>query len=104
MDKGTIESLKFELADAIERNDRIRIEEISKKLNIPYEQSKFFEQGLTGYPSMDKVWLKNYSEGAEEKALSNISFKISSPPKNAAKPHIYLHFTFVRFYDIIYKK
>ena len=68
MDKGTLEKLKQELAKAVTYNDTKKIEEITKKLNIPIEQSKYFKQGLTGYPSVDKVWLNNYHEGAESDA------------------------------------
>lgn len=68
MDKKMLEMLKQDLAKAISLKDTKKIAEITRILDISKEQSKYFEKGLTGYPSIDKVWLKNYSEGAEEKA------------------------------------
>lgn len=60
--------LKQKLAYAIQNSDINEIERISKILNIPEEQRKYFTKGLTGYPSIDKPWLSYYSEGAEERA------------------------------------
>ena len=59
---------KLKLKEAIETGNSFEIEKISKILNIPEEQTKYFINGLTGYPSIDKVWLNYYSEGAEERA------------------------------------
>lgn len=63
-----IEMLKKDLAEAISKKDSAKIKELKQILNISEEQAKYFEKGLTGYPSIDKVWLKYYSEGAEERA------------------------------------
>ena len=68
MENYNIDKIKKELAEAIKRKDTKKIQEISDVLNIPKDQKKYFEQGLTGYPSVDKVWLKYYKEGAEERA------------------------------------
>ena len=68
MDIKMLEELKQELKEAISTNDVQRIEALVKILNIPKEQTKYFEKNLTGYPSIDKVWLKYYKEGAEERA------------------------------------
>lgn len=68
MDIKMLEMLKEELKEAIEKKDIERINTISNILNVPTEQRKYFEKGLTGYPSIDKVWLKYYKEGAEEQA------------------------------------
>ena len=68
MEKELLNRLKKDLAEAISRNDLTRIEEIKNILNLTDVQTRYFEKGLTGYPSIDKVWLKYYEEGAEEKA------------------------------------
>ena len=70
MDKDVLKKLKLDLADAIKRKDFETINLLRNILNISDEQAKYFDKGLTGYPSIDKVWLKYYKEGAEEKANS----------------------------------
>ena len=70
MDEKMIEMLKKDLKEAVANKDIPRIEQIKKLLNISDEQTKYFDKGLTGYPSTDKIWLKNYSEGAEERAIN----------------------------------
>ena len=68
MNKELYTKLKEDLAEAVRSNDIQKIEEIKKILNIPKEQEAYFSKGLTGYPSVDKVWLKYYKEGAEDLA------------------------------------
>ena len=68
MDYVIVERLKKDLADAIKKQDIERVKEIRNILAIPNEQAKYFDKGLTGYPSIDKPWLKHYAEGAEERA------------------------------------
>ncbi|MEE3343178.1 MAG: class I adenylate-forming enzyme family protein [Bacilli bacterium] len=70
MDKDVLKKLKLDLADAIKRKDFETINLLRNILNISDEQAKYFDKGLTGYPSIDKVWLKYYKEDAEEKANS----------------------------------
>lgn len=70
MDIKMLEMLKKELKDAIEKKDMNKINLISNILNISEEQRKYFDKGLTGYPSIDKVWLQFYKDGAEERALN----------------------------------
>lgn len=62
------DKLKQDLKRAVKEKDYAKIEQLKKILNIPEEQYSYFEKGLTGFPSVDKVWLKYYAEGAEEKA------------------------------------
>ena len=68
IDKNMLEMLKNDLKTAVKEKNYAKIEEIKKLLNISSEQEKYFEKGLTGYPSIDKVWLNIYASGAEEKA------------------------------------
>ena len=68
MDLKMLEMLKKELKEAILKKDIEKIAKISNILGISEEQRKYFEKGLTGYPSIDKVWLQYYSEGADKKA------------------------------------
>ena len=68
MENKALEVLKRDLLMAITQKDYAKIEEIRKYLNISNEQTKYFEQGLTGYPSVDRIWLKHYSDGAEDHA------------------------------------
>ncbi len=70
MDIKMLEMLKKELKEAIEKKDIEKINTISNILNISKEQRTYFDKGLTGYPSIDKVWLQFYKEGAEERALN----------------------------------
>ena len=65
MNKEMYNKLKEDLAEAVRINNISKIEEIKRILNITEEQESYFSKGLTGYPSVDKVWLKYYKEGAE---------------------------------------
>ena len=62
MDNKIKEMLKQDLAKAIREKNSVRIAELKELLNITDEQSKYFERGLTGYPSVDKVWTNSYQE------------------------------------------
>ena len=62
MDSKVLQQLKANLKEAIIKKDVAKIEEIRMILN------SCDEKVLTGYPSIDKVWLKYYREGAEETA------------------------------------
>ena len=68
MENKMLIRLKNDLKEAIAKKDIAKIEEISKILSISDEQAKYFNNGLTGYPSVDKVWLNCYNNGAYEKA------------------------------------
>ncbi len=68
MELKVIEMLKNDLLKAIKEHNISKIEEITRILSIPEEQTKYFEKGLTGYPSIDKVWLDKYAPGAEDRA------------------------------------
>ena len=68
MNKEMYQQLQQDLAKAVKEKDIEKISKIRQILNISDEQAKYFEKGLTGYPSVDKVWLKYYEDGAEEKA------------------------------------
>ena len=70
MDAKMLEMLKRDLKEAIDKKDMERIEVISQLLHVSEEQKKYFYKGLTGYPSVDKVWLQFYKEGAEERATN----------------------------------
>lgn len=71
MDRNTYQNLQQELAKAIKEKNIENIKELKEILKISDEQAKYFEKGLTGYPSIDKVWLKYYDDGTEEK-VNNI--------------------------------
>ena len=68
MNKEEYIKLKEDLVEAVKNKDNKKIEEIKTILNITKEQEMYFEKGLTGYPSVDKLWLKYYKEGAEDLA------------------------------------
>ena len=68
MEKALLEKLKLDLKEAIAKKDYAKITQLREILNISDEQAKYFEQGLTGYPSIDKVYLNYYSKGADERA------------------------------------
>ena len=68
MNKHIYRQLQEELSKAIKEKNIVRINELKILLNISFEQERYFKRGLTGYPSVDKVWLKFYNEGAEEQA------------------------------------
>lgn len=68
MDNKLLEKLKHDLKEAIVKKDTDKIEELRKILNIKEEQTTYFNKGLTGYPSVDRIWLKYYQNGAEEQA------------------------------------
>ena len=69
-EKKVLEMLKKDLLKAIQDKNYARIEELKQLLNISNEQSNYFENGLTGYPSIDKPWLNLYPEGAESRAIN----------------------------------
>ena len=68
MTKEQYEKLKKDLQEAVKSNNRQKIEEIKSILNLNDKYDQYFKQGLTGYPSIDKVWLKYYKEDAEDLA------------------------------------
>lgn len=68
MDRELYQRMQLDLAKAIKENNVDKVAQLRKILNISDEQIKYFNQGLTGYPSVDKVWLKYYEPGAEERA------------------------------------
>ena len=71
MDKKMYEKLREDLKEAVERKDIKKIEEIKRLLNLSDDYNKYFENGMTGFPSLDKPWLKYYGHEAEEK-VNNI--------------------------------
>ena len=68
MERQVLERLKKDLAVAIKQKDYARINEIKNILRISEEQENYFDKELTGYPSIDKPWLKHYKVGAEDLA------------------------------------
>ena len=70
MDKNAIELLKKDLAKAIKEKNFVKAEELRQLLNMSTDQTKYFEKGLTGYPSIDRPWMGYYPEGLEEKVVS----------------------------------
>jgi long-chain acyl-CoA synthetase len=70
MEKTMLEKLKLDLKEAVAKKDYAKITQLREILNISDEQAKYFEKGLTGYPSIDKVWNKYYPENAEEMATN----------------------------------
>ena len=70
MDKNAIELLKKDLAKAIKEKNFVKAEELRQLLNMSTEQTKYFDKGLTGYPSIDRPWMEYYPEGLEEKVVS----------------------------------
>ncbi len=68
MKKEFLLDLKKRLTKAVEENNIQEIEVIKSIVNMPKELAIYFSKGLTGYPSVDKVWLKYYKEGAENLA------------------------------------
>ena len=65
MEKDYLRELKEDLKIAIANKDYKKIEEISRILKLSDEQTMYFDMGLTGFPSIDKTWLKYYRDGAE---------------------------------------
>lgn len=68
MDRELYQRMQQDLAKAIKEKDFEKVAQLRQMLNISDEQTKYFKQGLTGYPSVDKVWLNYYPAGAEERA------------------------------------
>ena len=62
-----IELMKLDLAKAIEAKDFNKVNELKKLLNFSSDQEKYLEEGLTGYPSIDRRWMQYYENGLEEK-------------------------------------
>lgn len=60
--------LKKDLAEAVRSKDFQKIEEIKKLLKLTEEQERYFSQGLTGFPSIDQLWTKNYKSTAYDDA------------------------------------
>ena len=68
MEKVMIEKLKKDLQVAVSQCDVKKIQEICGILGISEEQKKYFDRGLTGYPSVDEVWNNCYRENAKDLA------------------------------------
>ena len=70
MNKDMLNKLKMDLKKAVDNKDYNEANKIAEILNVSKEQASYFEKGLTGYPSIDKIWLKYYEDGAEDRANS----------------------------------
>ena len=68
MTKELYVTLKNNLQEALKNNNRQEIEDIKSTLKLSEDFEKYFSKGLTGFPSIDKVWLKFYKTGAENLA------------------------------------
>ena len=68
MTKELYVMLKKDLQEAVKTNNRQKIEEIKSILKLNEDYDKYFSQGLTGFPSLDQVWTKNYSQSAYDDA------------------------------------
>ena len=68
MERQMLEKLKQDLKVAVDNKDYNKIAQLKEILNISDEQAKYFEQGLTGYPSIDRIYLNYYPDDADEKA------------------------------------
>lgn len=68
MEKDYLKRLKEDLKIAIANKEYKKINEISKILQLSDEQTVYFDRGLTGYPSVDKIWLQYYRDNAESLA------------------------------------
>ena len=64
--------LKKDLKDAVKSKNQEKIQELQNVLHTPDSQNKFFEQGLTGYASIDQPWLKQYKNYDESKDANYI--------------------------------
>ena len=60
--------MQEDLAKAIKEKNVEKMLQLKQMLDITDKQASYFEHGLTGYPSIDKVWLKYYQSDAEKKA------------------------------------
>lgn len=74
MEKNMYIKLKQDLAIAVKEKDYEKIAELRKILDISDEQAKYFEEGLTGYPTVDRPW-DVYTKGDfdPEKDIPNMS-------------------------------
>lgn len=74
MNKEMYQQLQQDLAKAVKEKDIEKISKIRQILNISDEQAKYFEKGLTGYPSVDRPW-EVYTKGNfdEKKDIPNMS-------------------------------
>ena len=76
MNKKMYEQLQKDLAVAIKEKNISKISmirnilEATKNYNLAPGQEKYFDQGLTGYPSVDMPWLKYYGPDAFNNANS----------------------------------
>ena len=91
MDRKMYEMLQQDLAKAVKEKDIEKIKQLRQVLSIPDEQAKYFAKGLTGYPSIDKVWLENYSSDAVE--------KVNNIPKNKTVWDV-VEEKLIEYYDI----
>ena len=71
MDRFLYEKLQKDLAIAVREKDYEKISELRRMLDISDEQARYFEKGLTGYPTVDRPWLNYYEEDTEER-VNNI--------------------------------
>ena len=70
MEAKMIERLKLDLKEAVAKKDYAKIAQLKEILNITDEQARYFNQGLTGYPSVDETWLQFYKDNAVDIATS----------------------------------
>lgn len=73
MDKKMYQQLQKDLARAVKEKNIEKIAEIRQILNISDVQAKYFDKGLTGYPTVDRPWEKYFDKKFDESDIPNKS-------------------------------
>lgn len=73
MNKEMLQKLKQDLAQAIKEKDVEKIAELRRILDISDEQAKYFDKGLTGYPTIDRPWSQYFERTFDEAEIPNKS-------------------------------
>lgn len=75
MEKTILKKMYEDLLIARENKDYKKVAEITSLIENTYNQIKYASRGMTGIPSEDEIWMKNYQKNAREIANNMITGK-----------------------------
>ena len=75
MEKTILKKMYEDLLIARENKDYEKVAEITSLIENTYNQIKYASRGMTGIPSEDEIWMKNYQKNAREIANNMITGK-----------------------------
>ena len=75
MEKTILKKMYEDLLIARENKDYKKVAEITSLIENTYNQIRYASRGMTGIPSEDEIWMKNYQKNAREIANNMVTGK-----------------------------